>query len=133
MDISVMIRDQRISRKLLSKPTRHTLQADQENRAFGEKFEEAAAQDHTEQRLQKCVNLFPHIYNALRWSRGEEAVQKYETIKEVMDDFFGPAPFTEEEEEELVSRESVQEILDRFQELADRDARIRNQRVADNR
>ncbi|PIC24335.1 hypothetical protein B9Z55_017712 [Caenorhabditis nigoni] len=80
------------------------MQAEKEN--IGEGFEEAAAQDHREQRLQKCVNLFPHVYNALRWTRGEKSVQKYETVKEVMDDFFSY----------------------RFQELADRDARIRNQR-----
>ncbi|PIC30191.1 hypothetical protein B9Z55_021520 [Caenorhabditis nigoni] len=71
------------------------MQADKENRAVGEGFEEAAAQDHREQRLQKCVNLFPHAYNAPRWSRGKEAVQKYETVKEVMDDFFGPPIFNE--------------------------------------
>ncbi|CAO4384211.1 unnamed protein product [Caenorhabditis nigoni] len=35
--------------------------------------------------------------------------------------------FNEKEEKEITSRESVQEILDRFQELADRDAERRNQ------
>ncbi|PIC17057.1 hypothetical protein B9Z55_023436 [Caenorhabditis nigoni] len=100
-----------------AQPTRPTMEAEKENRAV-----EAAAQDDMEQRLQNCVNLFPHIYNALRWSRGEEVVHKYKTIKEVMDDFFGHPNFTKEEEEELLSRESIKEILDRFQELADREA-----------
>ncbi|CAO4384212.1 unnamed protein product [Caenorhabditis nigoni] len=98
------------------------MQAEKENRAVGQGFEEAAAHDDMEQRLQECVNLFPHIYFALSWARGKEAVKKYETIKEVMDDFFGHPNFTKEEEEELLSRESIQEILDRFQELADREA-----------
>ncbi|PIC17058.1 hypothetical protein B9Z55_023437 [Caenorhabditis nigoni] len=65
--------------------------------------------------------LEPHIWEALRWSRGDAAAREYRTLGEMLDDF--PRPLiSKEEEEEITNRESIQEILDRFQELADREA-----------
>ncbi|CAP25168.2 Protein CBG04532 [Caenorhabditis briggsae] len=78
---------------------------------------------------QQCYDLVPHIWEALRWSRGDAAVREYRTVGEMLDDF--PRPLiSKEEEEELTSPEAIQEILDRFQELADREAA---EREANNR
>ncbi|CAO4384210.1 unnamed protein product [Caenorhabditis nigoni] len=104
------------------------MQADKENRAIGGGLREPATgslgKESPAQVEQQCIAglaLLPHIYEALRWSRGDAAVREYRTIGEMLDDF--PRPLISKvEEEDVTSRESIQEILNRFQELANREA-----------